>query len=466
MMQSKPIFQQLSTVAIETSPEIQAWLSQFSLVNRQTAKVLLHHLKFVSRDEFSNWLRRVIGELPDSEIYALYSVRKLDNNQTFFCKKDGEPVLRPGTSQGSEDLVYSLVSNLVRSSNGRFLDHPSLANLKDQQIRNFVLIDDSIGSGDRISEFINAMLAHPTFLSWWSFGWVRLRIVSFARPRDSEKRIIAKIRGSDHGKRKFRKSDKIIFTSQIVYGIDWYEARWGKEYAQIIDVCKSKTKIKKKFRLGYGDVMANLVFHHSVPNNLPGILWYKNAKWHGLMPERSIPGWLLNLLERAPTGSAANAKIPNELLRLLTLVKRGVRSTRSLAIRLGVDHEYIIDLMAHATELQLLNPQARLTADGLERVLQSDKHLMIPEWNWSLYIPSSWCADRATVQPPTNKSFCSHRLADSVKVSTLTDGDGGQSSLERSDAKAATPPFGVTSHLPSTSRKRRDTDGPQGSKER
>src|SRR6218665_1005150 len=78
MTHAKPVFQKLSTATIDQSPEIQSWLSQFSIGNRKAAKMLLHHLKFVSRDEFSVWLRRAVGELPDSEIYALYSVRKLE----------------------------------------------------------------------------------------------------------------------------------------------------------------------------------------------------------------------------------------------------------------------------------------------------------------------------------------------------------------------------------------------------
>lgn len=467
MTHVKPAFQQLSTAAIEQSPEIQSWLSQFSNGNRQAAKMLLHHLKFVSRDEFSTWLRSAMGRLPDGETHALYSVRKLDKTQTVYWDTAGNPVVRPGVSQGSEDLVYSLISNLVRSSNGKLLDHPSLSDAKGQKIRNYVLIDDSIGSGDRVARFMNAMLAHTTFLSWWSFGWIKFYVISFARPREGEANIIANIRGSDHWKRKFRKSAKISFSSEIVYGVDWHESRWGSSSAQIIRLCEGVAKIPNKWRLGYGGVMANLVFHHSVPNNLPGVLWWgKSGKWNALMPGRSLPEWLLNLLTGAPSANGASSVISGEMSRLLALVKRGVRSKRSIAIRLGVDHGYAIDLIAHAEKLGLLTPQVRLTADGLDRLIQSGRRLTIPEWDRSLYIPSSWCAGRATVQPPTNESLSSQRLADSAEVSASADGDGGQSSLERPDAKAATPPFGVTSHAPSASRERRDTDGPLGSKER
>jgi len=184
------------------------------------------------------------------------------------------------------------------------------------------------------------------------------------------------------------------------------------------------------------------------------------------MPGRAIPDWLLELLTGISVGKGANASKPDGLLTLLALVKRGVRSRRSIAIRLGVDHGYAKEMIARATELGLLTSQVRLTAAGLDRLIQSCKSTTLPKWDRSLYIPSLWCADRATVQPSIQMKFTSVGLTDSVEVSASTDGDVGQASLERPDAKTATPSFSVASHLPSASRKRRDTDGPKGSKER
>ncbi|CDL52565.1 hypothetical protein [Klebsiella pneumoniae ISC21] len=159
-----------------------------------------------------------------------------------------------------------------------FLDHPSLNDLKKSKVNDFLLIDDSIGSGDRVSGFINAMLDNPTFLSWWSLGLVRLTLISFARTLGSENRIINTIRGSDHGVRKYRKSEKINFISNIVYNENWLETRWGEQYNEIINLCKNQTKIPSWARLGYGNVLSNIIFYHSVPNNLPGILWFSNKK--------------------------------------------------------------------------------------------------------------------------------------------------------------------------------------------
>ena len=456
----------LSPAKIDASSEIQDWLSQFPEGQRTTAKLLLSRLQFVSRDVYSAWLWRVVAALPSAKIYALYSVRKLEEGLPLWSD-EGKIVARPGDSLGSEDLVYSLVANLARANPQTLLDHSSLAELRDMRVHDYLLIDDSIGSGDRVSGFINAMLSHPTFLSWWSFGLIKIHVVSFARPREAEAKIIAKIKGSDHGRRKFRKSSKVDFTSEMVYETDWLDGRWGENYQQVVQLCRSQTKIPKWARLGYGEVLANTVFFHSVPNNLPGSLWFTNEKWQGLMPGRTAPDWLLALIE--PTtliaSEGATSKV-SEVFRLLALIKRGVRSSRSIAARLCVDHKYAVGLLRSAQEMGLLTPQVRLTTAGLDRLKHADSNLVLPVWNRSLYIPSSWCAGQATVQPPIREELTSLGLADSVEVSAFMDGDVGQTSLERSDAKAAVPPFSVMLQSPAVSRENHDTDGPLGSKDR
>ncbi|TXH14672.1 MAG: hypothetical protein E6R00_08630 [Gammaproteobacteria bacterium] len=456
----------LSPAKIDASPEIRRWLSQFPEAHRTTAKLLLSRLQFVSRDAYSAWLQRVVAGFPNGKTYALYSVRKLEKGLPLWNDK-GDIVARPGDSLGSEDLVYSLVANLARANPQVLLDHSSLSELRDKKVHDYLLIDDSIGSGDRVSGFINAMLSHPTFLSWWNFGLVKIHVVSFARPCEADAKIIANIKGSDHGKRKFRKSSKVDFTSEMVYSTDWLEGRWGENHQQVIHLCHSQTKIPTRRRLGYGGVMSNLVFYHSVPNNIPGVFWCTNDKWQGLMPGRAMPDWLLALLDKTPlvTSEGATSK-SDEVVRLLALIKRGVRSSRSIAARLGVDHKYAVGLVRCAQQMGLLTPQVRLTTAGLNILKHADSNHVLPVWNRSLYIPSSWCAGRATVQPPIRKELASLGLADSVEVLAFTDGDVGQTSLERSDAKAATPPFSVMLQSPAVSRENHDTDGPLGSKDR
>ncbi len=396
----KPKLKQLSIEKIETSYEITQWLTQFSDSEQSFAKLILSKLIFVSRDEYTKWLLKAISSLPNNHKYALFSVRKLPKENHILWDSQGEIVDRPGCSLGSEDLVYSIISNLVRSNKDFLIEHPSLNELKRHKIHNYILIDDAIGSGDRVSEFINAMLSNPTFLSWWSLGIIKFTLLSFARTQGSECNIINKIRGSDHGIRKFRKSDKINFISEIVYNEKWLETRWGKQYDEVINLCHKKKQIKLWARLGYGEVLSNIIFYHSVPNNIPGMLWFTNKKWQGLMPDRAIPSWLLDLIENDYKQEiSASSPLSPEILKLLTLIKRGMRDKKSLALRLNIDCSYVENLIQYSETLGLLTTQKRLTKVGLDLLIAS-KHIENNNvWDFSLYIPESWCADRYSIQP-------------------------------------------------------------------
>ena len=393
MTKNKSFIKSLSLAKIDSSPEIRDWLSQFPAESQPLAKLLLSHLKFISRDDYSRWVIQTILSFLDKEsTFALYSVRKLCSSGNYppYWDKNKEAISRPGKSLGSEDLVYSLISTLVRQNSKILLDHPSLDELKNKKVRNYILIDDSIGSGDRVSEFINSMLKHPTFFSWWNFGWINIHIVSFSRFHEAEKKIIMNIRGKDNAKQKIRKSSKIKFHSELVYYQNWIKSRWGENYEQLIELCKNQTQILPWARLGYRKVFSDIIFYHSVPNNTPGIIWFEAPNWKPLMPQRSVPTWLVNLLEMNDKINIS-APISDELLNILRLIKRGIKKPSSISQRLAVDVKYANNLLSHIKNMGFTDENTRLTHRGLE-FLHKKRNINLPSWDNSMYIPKSWCA--------------------------------------------------------------------------
>ena len=459
----------LSLPAIEKTPMIREWLSQFPAKNRNTAKYLLMKLRFVTRDDYSSWLIRSLESLPYNESYAFYAVRKAETKKVkkkvkkidCLWDKKGNVVNRPGTTLGSEDLVYSLVSNVVRSNVKRFFDHPSLETLKTEKIHNIVLIDDSIGSGDRVSDFIKSMITHKSFRSWWSFGFINIIVLSLARTIESKKAIIEKIPGSNHGKRKHPVSSKIRFVSEIVYSKEWLKGRWGSGYEAILNLCDSKAEILKWPR-GYGEVMGRIVFYHSVPNNIPGVLFECKKRWRPLFPGRSVPNWLTSLIDNQHS---------DDMLKLLSLIKSGVRRKSSLALRMDYDIEILEEMLRMTIESGLVSSNIHITEAGIKVLKQRTgkkdyrkKRIQISDR--ALYIPKSWCTDQATIQPSVWGESNPCKLTDPAKVFTSVGGETGQVSLERSDARAAAPPLSVRSQLPSKSRMGPDNHGPQDSKDK
>ena len=104
-------------------------------------------------------------------------------------------------------------------------------------------------------------------------------------------------------------------------------------------------------------------------------------------------------------------------------------------------------------ELRILKPGKNYLFSHLEVEQESDHP------DYSLYIPKSWRTDQGTIQPPT----LARETADSTDTK-LMDGDGGEPSLERTDAKATTSPMKDVPQHPSWARKRHIFHGPTGPK--
>ncbi len=462
----------LSLAMIESSSQIRAWLDQFQGIERDVAIDLLLHLRFVTRDGFSEWVRNTISGVPSDEI-ALYAVRKFQGNRLW--DDSGTIVSRPGTALGSEDFVYSLISQLSRESK-RWFDNPDLNILKKHCIRNVILLDDSVGSGDRLLSFAKCMFNHKTFLSWWSYGLVSFHVISYARTREGGKKILCGIPGSDHPKRKYPKSHKIEFHSKIVYSTKHLMTRWGNRFNAIWNLCDGKTQIPKRYRKGYGKVMSNIVFYHSIPNNIPGVLFWSDRQrsWHLLFPARTIPDWTVKLLESKPRLEQENlsSEAKRTLCQLIGMIKKGIRRPLSLALRMDMDVYHVNELIDTATSLGLITGNRRLTKVGLDFIKRNESRNITQEkYDYSLYIPGSWCASQGTIQPSPS-GFINPGKTDSAAVMSA-DGEVGKASLARTDATAATPPVtpdatasvNVVSQRPSKPRKGHDIHGPKGLKE-
>lgn len=397
-----PTFQTLTLNQIDSSPEIAAWLSQFkSEEDRLTAKRMLLRLRFVSSDSFSVWLKQTLAEFSIEEKHAIFAVRKLaepqsrkDGKLTYFDEQGCAPK-RPSGSQGSEDLVNSVIANHLKNTalSQVFFDHPSIEIMRSEKIHHLILVDDSIGSGRRIVEFINALLANKTFRSWWSFGWVKITVISYARNSSAAGYIYKNVHEGSKPNRKFRNKGKISFSSAYVYKSEWMEQNWGEKYTEIYKLCEKITAVSKSYRLGYKNSFSNIIFFHSVPNNIPGVLHFnKLPKWRALMPNRSMPNWLMHLLSVtvADPDFLHKKSLTPELQQLLQLIKSGVRAESTLALRLNLDVFYALQLVEQAMSLGLLTEQKRLSDDARERLHNLKKQTPVEKFNYELYIPTSW----------------------------------------------------------------------------
>lgn len=397
--------QKLNYHMIENTTQIQEWLEQFSESDRHTAISMLMSLDFISQNDYSAWLLNKLSKYQNTTKCAIYSVRKFKDNDANLWTEDGSVINRPAETLGSEDFVSSIIANAIRQDrqNGKhFYDHLPLNELREYRIHDIILIDDSIGSGNRISNFIKAMMNSKTFLSWWSSGFITLHIISVARTKESEGNILKNTPGSDHAKRKRKLSQKLLFNSEIVYSSKSLETRWGNNCDNVEMLCKTTTKIDTNVRLGYGKVMGNIVFYHSVPNNIPGIFFFeKPNKWKPLFPGRTLPEWCLDLLKASKYQQPAQINsyqiaIPDEILEILLLIKQGIICESSIASRMNYDERTINEDLTRLNNAGLISKPLhnfQLTDAGKSVVDQKTKKSNKSKYDFSLYIPNSWCAD-------------------------------------------------------------------------
>ncbi|WP_319576553.1 hypothetical protein [uncultured Desulfobacter sp.] len=455
---------------IEKSQNIQNWLSQFSTNDVLTAKSLLCRLRFISRDEFSNWLLSKLTGYSNHGVTAVYAVRKFRKKAQCLWQRSGNTQPRPAQTQGSEDFVSSIISNSNRQHNNCFLDHPSINELKNRKVRHIILVDDSIGSGKRIGDFIQLMTNSKTFLSWWNGGFITLYILSYARTRQSKGVILKRTPGSDHGTRKIRLSSKLRFDNDFVYDAFDIHTRWGNRCQSILSLCSSIKNIAKDRRKGFGNVMGNIIFYHSVPNNIPGLLFSKNNRWNPLFPKRSLPDWTIDLLEKK-TDSSENSETAFEQIQfsesmgpLLKSIKAGLRTRASLSRRLDCDECITQGLVDQAIQLGLISHTKRLLKAGEDYLLKENGENSTRKPDYTLYVPQSWCADQETIQPSDHDVSETRVQTDSIDPESM-DGDDGESSLERTDAMATPSPMRDVPQYPSWARERHIPHGPTGLKE-
>ena len=171
--------------------------------------------------------------------------------------------------------MRSMNENLFRVYGMRIQAHPTLHSMRSEQIRNIVLIDDLIGSGKRISNYLRKEM-DPTLKSWISYKWTKLWIVAYA---GLDVGIQAVLRNG-YGLTK----DRIRLVTP---------AQHRSQYLTLPmqEFCKRNAKLTRHrhMPMGFGDGGVAMIFEHSCPNNAPAVLWSRGRKFNPLFPNRGVP---------------------------------------------------------------------------------------------------------------------------------------------------------------------------------
>lgn len=283
------------------------WLSQFDnkSADRQLAEKLLDSINYCPLNEFKNSLTRLVkGELPLKSTSALFIERELQPTTA----KLPPPIYKqiktynPGSKKkhmraygaamqavqsltystqdvGSEGLVAFIANTLCRSNPKRFLLQPAADNVRNSKVRNFVILTDFIGSGDRASKMLDAMWNVASIRSWHSGKFVNFWVMAYSGTEQGIKHV-----------RGHRFSPKV----HVVTECPTLHNSFDSDLDEMVELCK-KYGAHSATPLGWKNTAALLAFEHGAPNNMPAIFVSEknrgSKKWAPLFPKRVTEGF-------------------------------------------------------------------------------------------------------------------------------------------------------------------------------
>ncbi|WP_336083728.1 phosphoribosyltransferase-like protein [Thalassospira sp. CH_XMU1448-2] len=387
------------------------WLRQFADADQDAAALLVSNLTLISHSEFERGLQSKIEEQANEHLapVAFFAVREVDGQKSYFTQsKDTVSgnlnALAPGNDHGSEARIAAVIRNLCKTCPKSLLNHPDIEKMRAARCRTIVLVDDFIGSGNRILEFINAFLKDATFASWHSLKYTKFVIVTYS--------------GTNRGVRaveRHKSRPQVVFVRRCptVSNVIWSP----KKREVITHVCKkygAKTS-KRHMSLGYSQTMGTMVFEHGCPNNVPSILWAPTTPrrpWRPLFPNRVVLSGEKSIFPPEVAGrdlqvalfevgqprlasSIRNLGIkgPNEsMLLILAFIAKGQRKRSTLSFATGLDERQCEVTLDRCFRLGFVSETRRLTAKGKAELIALRRRRDVswggPEKGSEYYYPS------------------------------------------------------------------------------
>lgn len=395
-----------------------AWVSNFPPEEQRAAELLLNSLRVLSETTFRSTLTGHLDDLLERlpRPVAMYPVRELpagSKDVTYSYERAAES--GAGISPGREGItqdryttsadVTELSSSNAYAGEPHPLSHPHaglpgsegavghiirqtigsrpdesiasspthLEDLRRTKVRTFVLVDDYSGTGNRVADYLEAWVKHPSIRSWFSYGLIKFHVVLYAVSAPALKRL-----------ERCQWVEQVHF---VEYASEFTTAQWSPgESNEIRELCE-KYSTDKRFSLGYLKSEGLWAMQHTVPNNLPMILWQNRNKriksWQPFFRDRimspeqqqELGDYRLDTRAeeiaaalRQPRLARALADQPGAATRLLLLVlaatARGIRDTRRLSLLLSTTLASAKATLQACHQLGLVDPSGHLTADG------------------------------------------------------------------------------------------------------
>lgn len=368
------------------------WLEQFEPVDKELAIFIANNLTLISHIEFERNLTSTIEKVSDAYRGAVsfFSVRELERHfkenyygydiRPFYeqaSSSDGKSVNAFGSSSdvGSEARIAHIIRQLCKSKSKKYLNHPTLERMRETRCDAIVFVDDFIGSGNRVNDFLTSFWKERSVVSWLSGKQVKFHVIAYSGMEKGISRV------ENHRS----KPNVTIYRDAPTFRDLCWGPKKMKSVENLFIKYAKKGGLKIGMRLGYEDGMASIVFEHGCPNNVPAVLWGDNdVRWSGLFPERAILPETASVFPSelvAGDASAILSQIKQEkmirsgllsrrgeagriFLMALALMAKGQRKRSTLSYATGLSVEDCERLIIKCIKWDFITDQRRLTPRG------------------------------------------------------------------------------------------------------
>lgn len=370
------------------------WLRQFESDDRDAAVALLDTILFAPGGAVMTGVRQTIEQFLQREadrvpvvllpVLAVEDMRGQDGvklspgaEPTVFAEFDPGQLL--DSEPGSEALFAQQIREVKRGlPKNLFVPTPLTRDaMRDSRARTLICVTDYIGSGQQVTEYVDAWYRHSSIRSWRSLGLLKIVVVAYAATRGG-KEAVRSHRGVD-----------AAYVKEIVPGI----AEVSFVDSRVHEICRRYAKRGKLGTpLGYRDSAGLFASSFSVPNNLPAILIRRSSTWTPFFDGRSVTANLAEELgSQRPVVDVPQRVEDAGRIRLATRLRESPSEMRwqthlsvlsllpateeELALKLGVEVERIEQLVDALTRLNLINEEGRPTEAGRQAL---DRHRRKP----------------------------------------------------------------------------------------
>ena len=263
------------------------WLEQFEEPDKETAIFLASELTLINHTEFCVGLQKKLETLADSfkGNVGFWAIKELDEDNNISLSENEKKtvdLIELLSEQGSEAIIYKMIRDICKNYHEKYLNHPKIEQLRATKSDAIIFVDDFIGTGTRVEQFLDRFWSERTLVSWLSGKQIEFHVVAYAGTETGKRRI---------EKHKSKPKVHLIMDAPSLYSMAWSTKRKLK----VIELCEKYGRIANKERknmcLGYQSSMVMLVFSHGCPNNAPLILWTNGSSkktWKALFPNRKI----------------------------------------------------------------------------------------------------------------------------------------------------------------------------------